>query len=539
MQRIFAAALCAALLMAGPARAEGVVKLVVPFAPGGPVDQVARLVAPDLSAELGATVVVENRGGAGGTIGANAVAKAAPDGQTLLVATLGYVMSAGTTPHLPYDPRKDLTPLYLFGQVQSLLVVRNSLGVSTPAELVKLARSGAPLSYGSSGVGSTMHIGGELFNIAAGAKATHVPYRGARADRPDRRSGGHGQCRRAGAAALCEGRTRQGHRHLRHPALALSARRAQRAGGRLPALQMSNWYGALAQPPRRWPRASGWNRRSPRSSQARAGAQAGRRRPLRPAGRGGLPGQAQRRPGPLGAHDPPGRHPHGMIAMRQRHRLLMIGPLPPGLRAALAERYELDALWEQPDCDAWLRASRGRYAGGVTMSRHGCTEAMLACLAGGVLACFGVGHDGIDLEAARRHGVQVSITPDVLDDCVADLAFGLVLATARRIPDADRHVQAGRWPGGPYRWRRASAASGSASSAWAASAAPSRAAPPSFDMALRYHGRAPAGRGHALRARPAGAGALGRLPGAVLRADPPRAIWCRQRCWTRWDPTDS
>ena len=136
--------------------------------------------------------------------------------------------------------------------------------------------------------------------------------------------------------------------------------------------------------------------------------------------------------------------------MRQRHRLLMIGPLPPGLRAALAERYELDALWEQPDCDAWLRASRGRYAGGVTMSRHGCTEAMLACLAGGVLACFGVGHDGIDLEAARRHGVQVSITPDVLDDCVADLAFGLVLATARRIPDADRHVQAGRWPGGPY-----------------------------------------------------------------------------------------
>ena len=226
--------------------------------------------------------------------------------------------------------------------------------------------------------------------------------------------------------------------------------------------------------------------------------------------------------------------------MRQRHRLLMIGPLPPGLRAALAERYELDALWEQPDCDAWLRASRGRYAGGVTMSRHGCTEAMLACLAGGVLACFGVGHDGIDLEAARRHGVQVSITPDVLDDCVADLAFGLVLATARRIPDADRHVQAGRWPAVPTRWRRASAASGSASSAWAASAAPSRAAPP----VSTWRCATTAARPSRTRTCPSSPTCRRWRAGPTswccpARADPPRAIWCRQRCWTRWDPTDS
>ena len=248
MQRIFAAALCAALLMAGPARAEGVVKLVVPFAPGGPVDQVARLVAPDLSAELGATVVVENRGGAGGTIGANAVAKAAPDGQTLLVATLGYVMSAGTTPHLPYDPRKDLTPLYLFGQVQSLLVVRNSLGVSTPAELVKLARSGAPLSYGSSGVGSTMHIGGELFNIAAGAKATHVPYRGAAPALIDLIAGRVDMVN-ADVPVLQpyvkDGRVKAIviYDTQRSPYLP-DVPSAQEAS--LPALQMSNWYGALA-----------------------------------------------------------------------------------------------------------------------------------------------------------------------------------------------------------------------------------------------------------------------------------------------------
>ena len=111
--------------------------------------------------------------------------------------------------------------------------------------------------------------------------------------------------------------------------------------------------------------------------------------------------------------------------------------------------------------------------------------------------------------------MQVSITPDVLDDCVADLAFGLVLATARRIPDADRHVQAGRWPGGPYplATRVSGKRLGIVGLGRIGRAVARRAA--GFDMALRYHGRAPAGRGHALRARPAGAGALGRLPGAV------------------------
>ena len=225
-------------------------------------------------------------------------------------------------------------------------MVRNSLGVSTPAELVKLARSGAPLSYGSSGVGSTMHIGGELFNIAAGAKATHVPYRGAAPALIDLIAGRVDMVN-ADVPVLQpyvkDGRVKaiviydtQRSPHLPD---------AQRAGGHLPALQMSNWYGALA--PAATPLATRQRLEQAFAKviAARAGAQAGRRRPLRPAGRGGLPGQAQRRPGPLGAHDPPGRHPHGMIAMRQRHRLLMIGLLPPGLRAALAERYELDALW--------------------------------------------------------------------------------------------------------------------------------------------------------------------------------------------------
>ena len=145
-------------------------------------------------------------------------------------------------------------------------MVRNSLGVSTPAELVKLARSGAPLSYGSSGVGSTMHIGGELFNIAAGAKATHVPYRGAAPALIDLIAGRVDMVN-ADVPVLQpyvkDGRVKAIviYDTQRSPYLP-DVPSAQEAG--LPALQMSNWYGALAPPPRRWPRASGWNRLSPR-----------------------------------------------------------------------------------------------------------------------------------------------------------------------------------------------------------------------------------------------------------------------------------
>lgn len=164
---------------AAPAPAADVVKLVVPFAAGGPVDQVARIIAPGLTAELGKTVVVENRGGAGGVVGANYVAKAPADGGTLLVATSGYVMSAGTTTQLPYDARKDLEPVALIGQVQTLMIARPDLGVRTLRELVDKSRSGARVSYGSSGVGSTMHIGGEMVNVYTGSQMLHVPYRGA------------------------------------------------------------------------------------------------------------------------------------------------------------------------------------------------------------------------------------------------------------------------------------------------------------------------------------------------------------------------
>jgi tripartite-type tricarboxylate transporter receptor subunit TctC len=168
-----------ATLASAPVRAADIVKLIVPFAPGGPVDQVARIMAPGLSAELGKTVVVENRGGAGGTIGVAYVAKSPADGSTVLITTSSYVLTAGTTPNLPYNSRKDLQAVALIGQVQTLLVVRPSLQVNTVAELVAKAKAGTRLSFGSTGVGSTMHIGGELLNMAAGIHALHVPYRGA------------------------------------------------------------------------------------------------------------------------------------------------------------------------------------------------------------------------------------------------------------------------------------------------------------------------------------------------------------------------
>ncbi|WP_426955816.1 tripartite tricarboxylate transporter substrate-binding protein [Muricoccus radiodurans] len=179
MRRAILAGLLGLSLGAPPAGAAEVLRLLSGFAPGGPVDQIARVIAPTLGTELGRTVVIETRAGAGGTIAAQAVARAPADGNTLLITTSSLVITAGTVPNLPYDPRRDLEPLYYLGPVQTMLVARPSLGVRSMADLVAMARRGQRLSYGSTGVGSTMHIGGELFNIATGSQATHVPYRGA------------------------------------------------------------------------------------------------------------------------------------------------------------------------------------------------------------------------------------------------------------------------------------------------------------------------------------------------------------------------
>lgn len=182
MRRFKFCAVLAACLVSGLANAQtgnDAIKIIVPFAAGGPADQIARIVSTPLGILLGKPVVVDNRGGAGGVIGVAVAAKAPADGQTLLLTTSSIVFTAGTTPRLPYNPRKDLEPVYLLGEVQTMIAVRPSLGVNTLAELVTKAKGPSKLNYGTTGVGGTMHIGAELLGKAANVSMVHVPYRGA------------------------------------------------------------------------------------------------------------------------------------------------------------------------------------------------------------------------------------------------------------------------------------------------------------------------------------------------------------------------
>ncbi len=173
-------ALCvAALSLAASQASAEPVKIVVPFAAGGPVDQLARILASELGPKLGADVIVDDRAGAGGAIGAEFVARAAPDGKTILLASLGAsVLGPILKPPTTYDPVKSFAPVMLVGVVPSLLVVNKDLGVGSMADLIAKAKR-QKLTYGSAGPGTTMNIAVEMLNAAAGVKITHVPYRGA------------------------------------------------------------------------------------------------------------------------------------------------------------------------------------------------------------------------------------------------------------------------------------------------------------------------------------------------------------------------
>jgi len=155
------------------------IRLVVPFPPGGGTDTMARVVAPKLSEFLGQQVVVENRGGAGATIGAEVAAKSAPDGYTLMLATITNAIGASLYSRLNYDLVRDFAPITRLATTPHILVVHPSVPVRTVKEFVALAKAKpGELAYSSSGSGSAAHLAGELFNSLTGVKTTHVPYKG-------------------------------------------------------------------------------------------------------------------------------------------------------------------------------------------------------------------------------------------------------------------------------------------------------------------------------------------------------------------------
>lgn len=185
MNRLFRALLSLALttlaLVAGaqpyPSKP---IKLIVPFPPGGNVDLSARILAPELSKELGQPVVVDNRAGAGGTLGLDAVAKSAPDGYTLGIASpVNHLAAPSLHPKLPYDSIRDFSPVGLVASVPMVLVVGPSSPVKSVRELITRAktRDGA-MTMASAGGGSGNHIVGELFQDATGVRFVHVPYKG-------------------------------------------------------------------------------------------------------------------------------------------------------------------------------------------------------------------------------------------------------------------------------------------------------------------------------------------------------------------------
>ncbi|MDB5927853.1 MAG: hypothetical protein JWN13_6789 [Betaproteobacteria bacterium] len=155
------------------------VRLVVPFAPGGGLDILARLLGQKFTDSMRQTAIVDNRTGAGGNIGAEIVAKAAPDGHTLLLTSTSLAVNASLYSQLPYDARKDFAPVSLIASVPLVLVVSASIPARSLKELVALIKAKpGTFTFASNGSGTTSHLSGELLNILTGAKMTHVPYKG-------------------------------------------------------------------------------------------------------------------------------------------------------------------------------------------------------------------------------------------------------------------------------------------------------------------------------------------------------------------------
>jgi len=179
------AALLALLVCVGPAAAQTYpskpIRVINPWTPGGPADLVARPIMQKLSEALGQPIVIENRAGANGVIGSNLVAKAPPDGYTLLFSHVGPIaISPAIQADMPYDPVKDFAPITQFVSGPTVLVMRPDIPVKSVKELIDYAKKHpGDVTYGSVGAGSTTHLAGEMLKMMSGAEFVHVPYKGA------------------------------------------------------------------------------------------------------------------------------------------------------------------------------------------------------------------------------------------------------------------------------------------------------------------------------------------------------------------------
>ena len=176
-------ALLLAIASAGAARAlypERTIRIIVPFAPGGGTDVVARTLAQEMAKDLGVSVIIENKPGAGTIIGTQAVAAGAPDGYTLLMGTFSHAVNSSLSANLPYDPHRDFAPVAMIARSFNIVVVNPKSSIRSMADLASAAKANPDkLTYGTFGVGTSAHLAGELFKDMAKVNLTAVPYKGA------------------------------------------------------------------------------------------------------------------------------------------------------------------------------------------------------------------------------------------------------------------------------------------------------------------------------------------------------------------------
>ncbi|MGV3652440.1 MAG: Bug family tripartite tricarboxylate transporter substrate binding protein [Devosia sp.] len=194
MIRLIATALALGAALSGPAAAQDypnrAISIIVPYAPGGQGDITGRLIAEHLAPRLGQPVTVENKPGANGVIGIDAIAKAAPDGYTIGVVVASHALARALVPNLPYDPVTDFVPITTTARTQMVMVVPPSVEADTVEEFIALAKEkSGELAYKSAGPGSNSHLFGAWFADAAGVEMIHVPYSGSGASMPDFLSG--------------------------------------------------------------------------------------------------------------------------------------------------------------------------------------------------------------------------------------------------------------------------------------------------------------------------------------------------------------